>query len=388
VGGGERDAVERAIAQLDVAVARPRGRRGRRDPAGADERGDRDHDQRDRDGDDDEPAQRPSTRAWLGLLLGRLVDHPQDRGQPGVDEVHAGRRDDELDDRVAGHDHHDPDGDEEHAAQHAPARPLRLRRHPGGRPGQRLADVDRPDQRRRRRGHDGAAPGEDPPRRAQVAEVRVPDAGHGVLLVGAVDVPDRRRAREVEEHDQQHPGDRGADPQLDDGAPSVGRERQRAGDERDRQQRQHDGQDPQRPHEPAHRAVELPEVAPQEHDAIGLLDLLRQPGPQLLERGRDHGPDVRHRERDRVLVVGEDRGVDVADGGAEQAAERAAPDHLRRRRLDQRARSLEVGLPREHQLVRDLLGDQRPDAVVAQRGGRAVGELVGVDDRAPRVARQ
>ena len=64
----------------------------------------------------------------------------------------------------------------------------------------------------------------------------------------------------------------------------------------------------------------------------------------------------------------EDGAVHVAHGGAEQGRERAPADDARPRRLDQRPRGEQVGLVREHDLVGDPVGDERADA--ARRAAR------------------
>ena len=71
----------------------------------------------------------------------------------------------------------------------------------------------------------------------QVTQECVPDGAGGRPAVGPVDVVDRDRPQYAEGHDQQHPGGRGADAELDRRPPPVGRGRQSA---RHQQQREHE----------------------------------------------------------------------------------------------------------------------------------------------------
>ena len=51
------------------------------------------------------------------------------------------------------------------------------------------------------------------------------------------------------------------------------------------------------------RRAEAADVALDELDAAARLDLVASDGPQLLERRRQHRPDVGDRQRDGVLVA-------------------------------------------------------------------------------------
>jgi hypothetical protein len=73
--------------------------------------------------------------------------------------------------------------------------------------------------------------------------------------------------------------------------------------------------------------------------------------------------------------------VDVEHRGVEQLPERGPAHHVGRHALDQRPRAEEIGRVGQHELVGDLRGDQRAHVLVLQRGGRAVGELLGVEQR-------
>jgi hypothetical protein len=205
-----------------VAVAGTQRRRRRRRGAGAEERRGHadDDDRRDRRRDErsalHEPRHGAQARARPLLLLVGTVDQPQHRADALVDQVHAHRREHELHDGVVLDQHDQAEQHQDDAAQRAQRGALRLGRHPGERPAQRLAEVDRPDERGRRGGDHGARAGDDPSERAQVAEVGVPDGAGGCAVLGTLDVMDRDRAHDAVGDDDHDPGGRGRDPELDD----------------------------------------------------------------------------------------------------------------------------------------------------------------------------
>ncbi len=130
----------------------------------------------------------------------------------------------------------------------------------------------------------------------------------------------------------------------------------------------------------------LADVALEQLHLAGRVDLVGDGGLELLERGRQDRAHVGDRERDGVLVPVEDRPVHVPYARPEEGGERPAPDERRRGRLDDRPGRKEVALVLQDDLVRDLLGEERAHAVVAERGRGAVRELVRVDRCAADVA--
>jgi hypothetical protein len=187
-------------------------------------------------------------------------------------------------------------------------------------------------------------------------------------------------------YDQHDAADRGADPETGDGAAAIRAGGERGGHERDPQAGQQPREQTDVPADLGEVRAHAPEGAPEQDDARRGVHAPRQRGPHGLERRREHRPRVGDRERQRALVAVERRAVHVPYRRAEQARERAAADELGGHGLDERPRGEQIGLAAQDDVVRDPLSDERAHAVVAQRRRGPVGELVGVHDRAPRVA--
>ena len=391
MGGHERDVVERSVAQLPVTVARtPRGRRGR-GAAAAEERADDDRDHQSRDPHRCElPAEsqpRVPQRLARLLLLPGPVHQPEDRAHALVDQVDAKRAHQESEDGVSLDEHHHSGCREGHSAQHPQHGTPRLRCKPAAGHAQWLAEGTRLDQRRRRGRHHHAARGEYPGGGAKVAQEGVPDRPRCRLLVRPVDVVHRERARDGVRHHEQHARDGHRHAELDDRLSPVRREEQRP-------RHQYEGEDEQQHREQldalgdvGERCAEAAYVPLDQLDPLSRLELAGELGTHLLERGRQHRPDIGDRERDGVLVALEERAVHISDGLPEQVRERAASDDVGRHRLDDRPGRDQIGLVLQDHLVGELLRDERAHAVVAQRHGGSVGELVRVHGGVARVGR-
>jgi len=335
VRGDEGDPVERAVAELDVAVAGVRPRRRGRRAARAEEGGDdRDHEPTGCDGAQPAtsagggPGRRPrgvGRRRAVRRSRGRAIDEPQQRVRAGVDQEDAEEGHRERDDRVAREERDHPGGDEGDRTQGASRRRRLLGGDVVGEAAQALADGHRPQERRRGGSDDRAAGRQDPRGGPQVAEEGVPDrAGRGAR-VGAVDLPDRDRTRDAEQHHDGDPGGGGPDPELGDGAAAVGRRPQRGSRKGEAEERHDDREDAERPRGVRDRRAEAPPVPFEDLDAVGRPHLPRDRRLELLERDREHGADIGDRQGDRVLVAVEDGAVDVADSGAEEPGNALPP---------------------------------------------------------------
>jgi hypothetical protein len=74
-----------------------------------------------------------------------LVDEPEDRADPGEDQVEADDGEQQLQDRVAGEQEGEPDRHETDGAQHAERWACRLARDPSGGAPQGGVELDRTD---------------------------------------------------------------------------------------------------------------------------------------------------------------------------------------------------------------------------------------------------
>jgi hypothetical protein len=248
VRGRKRHVRQRPAAQRGVPVARSRGRRCRRRAPGPEERRDRAHDQHARDhGGDDRAAaarRRAVPRRALPPLRPWLVDEPEHRADARVDQVQADHGEHELQHRIAVEQAEEPERDEQGGAEDSQRRVGRLGGEPCGHPAQRRVEIDGTDERGGRRGHDRAASGEDPGRRAQVAEEGVPDRAHRRARIGAVRAVDHEGAPDGERDDDDHAADRRAGAELHDGPPAVGRQHDRARRGGQREQGEEHGEQP------------------------------------------------------------------------------------------------------------------------------------------------
>jgi hypothetical protein len=166
------------------------------------------------------------------------------------------------------------------------------------------------------------------------------------------------------------------------------RDHERGDRGRERQPRQHVREDAHVVGDPHERPGRRVDSVLDDDDVAGRLDLRGQVGPHRLDSRRGDRADVGERQRDRVLIALEHRAMDVEHRAVEQTAERGAADDPGDRRRDDRARREEVGLLGEDHAIGHAIADQRAHAAVVQRRGRAVGELLGVEQRSPRIARQ
>ena len=257
VGGGERDLVERPVAQRGEPVAAGEVGRRRGGAAGADEGGARRPDEhrgehRDRD------ARGGPAAAARGRLRrrgrGRPREHVHDRLDALVEHVDARERRGEphRGHRLEDDEHAD---DDEHGAADQPQRGTRGLGDddPPGRD-ERALDVDGADQRRRRRGDHGAAAGEQPARRAQVAEERVPYAARRCPVDRIGDPVERERpGHQVGAHDEQPGGDHRLAERLH-GLPLVRGQGDRRGRHGEQEHREHDREHAQLPCAAGHLA--------------------------------------------------------------------------------------------------------------------------------------
>ena len=252
---------------------------------------------------------------------------------------------------------------------------------PPGAP-QRVVQLDRPDQRARGRGQHGAGPGDQPARRPQVPEVRVPHRGGGVPRVRRGEAAEDERAGDGEPHDDRRAGERHRDAEPRGRAPSVrGQDQQRGRGGEGEQAGQH-GDGPDRPQQVAAGDVQM---AVQQRDRLTRADLPRPLRLQHSQRLCHHDAGIGDGERDRVLVAPEHPGVQVGHGAPEQARERLRADDRGHDRGHRRAHRQQVGMAAD-QLAGDPVGHRAAQPGVLQRGGGAAGELARVEQGPPRVA--
>ena len=301
-------------------------------------------------------GRRPAVRGDRGRA--RAVDEPQQRVHAVVDQEDAQERHGERDDRVAREEHDHPGRDEgdARAGRAAAASAARRSRAPrGGAAARRRPSAAGPTSRRRRRSRRtprGSTPADrrSPRKASQIAPAAARASAPSTCRTATERAMPSSTTTAMPAHAAPTPSSATVRRRSgDDQSAAATRARQRSGRTiaRTRSARAASATDA-----PSVRRVPFEDL-----DPVGRPHLPRDRRLELLERGRQHGADVGDRQRDRVLVAVEDGAVDVTDAGAEEARERAAADDPRHRGLDQRARREEVGLPPEHDLVRDALGD-------------------------------
>jgi hypothetical protein len=195
------------------------------------------------------------------------------------------------------------------------------------------------------------------------------------MVLARGDAAGHERAPHSPGDDEQHPADRRRDAQAGDRPPPV------AG-RGDRARRGEQGEHAQRHREYPHPIGEThgggaqrAEVVAEQRDPVLSPQPARQRRFEDVEGGGGDRSHVGDREGDGVLVALEDRTVQVADPGPEQAPEGPAADRRGDDRLDQRPRGEQVVGVAQDEIVGHLPGDERPDRGRLQRGGGAVGEL-------------
>ena len=129
------------------------------------------------------------------------------------------------------------------------------------------------------------------------------------------------------------------------------------------------------------------DVALEDHHARAGVEVGGELRVELLQRRRHDRPHVGQRQRQRVAVAGEDRAVRVEHRAPEEGAERAAAHDPGDRGGDQRPCRDQVGVIAQHDLVGDALADRVAHRGLRERRRGAVGELAGVEEGEPRVAR-